>query len=148
MARLKQTARRFDKTLSLTEQVRLMRTGKRPNIVAPVKKPRTKKVTDIRFAKPHRFRPGTVALREIRRYQKSFDFLIPKAPFYRFVREVANSISHEYRFQKTAVEAIHEAAEQYIVSIMEDSNLCAIHAKRVTIMPRDMSLARRIRGGL
>lgn len=96
--------------------------------------------------KPHRFRPGTVALREIRKYQKSTQLLIPKLPFQRLVREIAQDFKTDLRFQSSAVSALQEAAEAYLVGIFEDSNLCAIHAKRVTIMPKDIQLARRIRG--
>ena len=95
---------------------------------------------------PHRCRPGTVALREIRRYQKNTDLLIHKLPFSRLVREIAQDFANDIRFQSTAVLALQEAAEAYLVGLFEDTNLCAIHAKRVTIMPKDMKLARRIRG--
>jgi len=94
----------------------------------------------------HRYRPGTVALREIRRYQKSTDLLIKKLPFQRIVREIAQDFKNDLRFQTTALQALQESAEAYLVSLFEDTNLCAIHAKRVTIMPKDMQLARRIRG--
>eukprot|EP01115_Flamella_aegyptia_P004343 TRINITY_DN1880_c0_g1_i1.p1 TRINITY_DN1880_c0_g1~~TRINITY_DN1880_c0_g1_i1.p1 ORF type:complete len:145 (-),score=83.47 TRINITY_DN1880_c0_g1_i1:64-498(-) len=96
--------------------------------------------------KPHRFRPGTVALREIRRYQKSTELLIRKLPFQRLVREIAQDYKTDLRFQSSAIAALQEAAEAYLVGLFEDSNLCAIHAKRVTIMPKDIQLARRIRG--
>ena len=96
--------------------------------------------------KPHRYRPGTVALREIRRYQKSTDLLIRKLPFQRLVRELAQEFKADLRFQGSAVLALQEAAEAYFVGLFGDSNLCAIHARRVTIMPKDMQLARRIRG--
>ena len=96
--------------------------------------------------KPHRFRPGTVALREIRKYQKSTDLLIRKRPFQRLVREIAQDERPDLRFQSAALLALQEAAEAYLVGLFEDTNLCAIHAKRVTIMPKDMHLARRIRG--
>jgi histone H3 len=96
--------------------------------------------------KPHRYRPGTVALREIRRYQKSTELLIRKAPFQRLVREVAQDFKADLRFQSSAVLALQEACEAYLVGLFEDTNLCAIHAKRVTIMPKDIQLARRIRG--
>lgn len=98
--------------------------------------------------KPHRYRPGTVALREIRNYQKSTELLIRKLPFQRLVREVAQDYKCDLRFQSAAILALQEAAEAYLVGLMEDTNLCAIHGKRVTIMPKDMQLARRIRGGL
>ena len=96
--------------------------------------------------KPHRYRPGTVALREIRKYQKSTDLLIRKLPFQRLVREIAQQFSADLRFQSTAILALQEASEAYLVGLFEDTNLCAIHAKRVTIMPSDILLARRIRG--
>ena len=93
-----------------------------------------------------RYRPGTVALREIRRYQKSTDLLIRKMPFQRLVREIAQEFKKDVRFQSTAILALQEAAEAYLIGLFEDTNLCAIHAKRVTIMPNDIKLARRIRG--
>ena len=96
--------------------------------------------------KPHRYRPGTVAIREIRRYQKSTELLIRKLPFQRLVREIAQDFKTDLRFQGSAVLALQEAAEAYLVGLFEDTNLCAIHAKRVTIMPKDIQLARRIRG--
>ena len=96
--------------------------------------------------KPHRYRPGTVALREIRRYQKSTDLLIRKLPFQRLVREIAQDFKTDLRFQSSALLALQESSEAYLVGLFEDTNLCAIHAKRVTIMPKDIQLARRIRG--
>ena len=96
--------------------------------------------------KPHRYRPGTVALREIRKYQKSTDLLIRRLPFQRLVREIAQDFKTDLRFQGTAILALQEASEAYLVGLFEDTNLCAIHAKRVTIMPKDIQLARRIRG--
>lgn len=96
--------------------------------------------------KPKRYKPGTVALREIRRYQKSTELLIRKAPFQRLIREIASDYKTELRFQHSAVEALQEAAEAYMVGLYEDTNLCAIHAKRITVMPKDIQLARRVRG--
>ncbi|RJE18888.1 histone H3 [Aspergillus sclerotialis] len=98
-----------------------------------------------------RYKPGTVALKEIRRYQRSYDLLIQKLPFARLVREVALDIlpeerRHEIRWQSQAIQALQEAAEAFLVHLFEDTNLCAIHAKRVTIMQKDIALARRIRG--
>ena len=117
--------------------------------------PAVKRVCEARIArksapatggvkKPHRYRPGTVALREIRRYQKSTELLIRKLPFQRLVREIAQDFKTDLRFQSAAVGALQEAAEAYLVGLFEDTNLCAIHAKRVTIMPKDVQLARRI----
>merc|ERR1711944_150740 len=97
--------------------------------------------------KKRKYRPGTVALREIRAYQKSTEILIPRLPFSRLVKEIAQErASAGVRFQSSALMALQEAAEAYIVQLFEDTNLCAIHAKRVTVMPRDMNLAKRIRG--
>lgn len=102
----------------------------------------------LKSPKSRRYRPGTVALREIRKYQKTTDLLIRKLPFSRFVREICSTIrvGADVRWQAQAILALQEAAEAYVVHLFEDTLLCAIHAKRVTIMPRDMQLARRIRG--
>ncbi|XP_053202403.1 uncharacterized protein LOC128387240 [Panonychus citri] len=95
----------------------------------------------------HRYRPGTVALREIRRYQKRTELLVPRLPFQRLVREISHQYEYEdLRFQSAALSALQEAAEAYLVRLFEDTQLCAIHAKRITIMARDMQLALRIRG--
>ncbi|XP_069974811.1 LOW QUALITY PROTEIN: histone H3, embryonic [Penaeus vannamei] len=98
--------------------------------------------------KPHRYRPGTVALREIRRYQKSTELLIRKLPFQRLVREIAQDFKTDLRFQSSAVMALQGSLRGFTLvrPPSEDTNLCAIHAKRVTIMPKDIQLARRIRG--
>ncbi|XP_046577991.1 histone H3.3-like [Haliotis rubra] len=94
-----------------------------------------------------RYRPGTKALMEIRKFQKSTDLLIRKLPFSRVVREIASNIYREpLNWQATAIMALQEAAEAYLVYLFEDSLMCSIHAKRVTIMPKDMWLARRLRG--
>ena len=111
----------------------------------------------------HRFRPGSKALIEIRHYQGGFErtnqeprifrnqndatrLLIKKLPFQRLVREIAQDFKTDLRFQSTALFALQEAAEAYLVGLYEDVNLCSIHSKRITIMPRDVQLARRIRG--
>ena len=87
-----------------------------------------------------------MALREIRQYQKSTELLIRKLPFNRLVREIAQDFKTDLQFQAQAVGALQEASEAYLVGLFKDTNLCAIHAKRVTIMPKDIQLARRIRG--
>jgi histone H3 len=94
----------------------------------------------------HRWRPGTVALREIRKYQKGTELLIQKAPFQRLVRELATLQKEGLRFQSSAVAAIQEATESYVISLLADTNLCAIHTRRVTIQPKDVQLALRLRG--
>ena len=96
--------------------------------------------------KPHRYRPGTVALREIRRYQKSTELLIPKIAFQRFMRHVAEGVKTNLRFQGSAVLALQQVAEDFLAGLFEDANFCAIHAKRVTVMVKDLQLACRIRG--
>ena len=93
-----------------------------------------------------RFRPGTVALRDIRRYQKSTKKLIPKAPFQRLVKEIlVENQNGVARIQATAVEILHEAAEHYIVEMFNKANDCAIHGARTTLMPKDLMLTKRIR---
>ncbi len=132
MARTKQTAR-------------ISAGGKAPRTHLATRAARSANATGG-IKKPHRYRPGTVALRDIRRYQKSTDLLIRKLPFQRVVREIIKSWLIEIRFQGSAILALQEAAEAYLVGLFEDTNLCAIHAKRNTIMPKDMQLALRIRG--
>lgn len=92
-----------------------------------------------------------MALREIRRYQRTTDLLLLKLPFSRLVREIAlgvlpTDVGASLRWQSQAIQALQESAEAFLVHLFEDSNLCAIHAKRVTIMQKDIQLARRIRG--
>ena len=101
--------------------------------------------------KPHRYRPGMVALREIRQYQRSTENLIKWTPFQKLIREISQEYrkcpdgpgtpSVQVRFQSTAITALQEATENYIVRLFEDVNLLAIHARQVTIMPRDIRLA-------
>lgn len=98
--------------------------------------------SDGKQKKAHRFRPGTVALREIRRYQKSTDLLIQKKPFQRLIREIAQDRNTDMRFQKAALNAIQEAAEMYLTNYFESSNVNAIHAKRVTLMMDDMKVTK------
>ena len=93
-----------------------------------------------------RYRPGEKALKEIRKFQRSTDLLIHKLPFTRLVKEITFTFHHSLQWQGIALEAIQHAAEDYIIGLMGDANLSALHAKRVTIMPKDLQLARRIRG--
>lgn len=133
MARTKQTARKSTG-------------GKAPRHQLATKAARRSAPATGGVKKPHRFRPGTVALREIRKYQKSTELLIRKVPFQRVVREIAQDFKSDLRFQSTAIMALQEAAESYLTGLFEDTNLSAIHGGRVTIQPRDLQLARRIRG--
>ena len=96
--------------------------------------------------RPMQYKPGTVALREIRRHQKLTELLIRKLPFNRLVREIAQDFKVNLQFQAAAIGALQEASDAYLVGLFDDTNLCAIHTKRVTIMPKDIQLARRIRG--
>ena len=99
-----------------------------------------------RLIKPHRYRAGTAALKDIRHFQGSTALLIRKLPFQRVVREIAQDFKTDLRFQSAAVLCLQEATEAYLVRLFDNANLCAIHARRVTIMPKDLFLARRIRG--
>eukprot|EP00986_Skeletonema_menzelii_P010494 scaffold5112_cov76-Skeletonema_menzelii.AAC.4 len=120
--------------------------GKAPSLGVQTRSATKRESTYNGSKKQHRYRPGTVALREIRRYQKSTDLLIQKSTFQRVVRDIAQKFRSDLRFQSTAVLALQEAAEMYLIGLFEDVNACAIHANRVTIMPKDVKLARRIRG--
>jgi histone H3 len=133
MARTKQTARQSTG-------------GSAPRKALATKAARVSRPATGGVKKPHRFRPGTVALRQIRFFQKTTKSLIPKLSFQRLVREVAQDFKSDLRFQSHAIAALQEASETYLVSLFEDTQLCAIHAKRVTISDKDMKLARRIRG--
>ncbi|OAL34082.1 histone H3 [Fonsecaea nubica] len=151
MARTKQTARKSTG-------------GKAPRKQLASKAARKSAPSTGGVKKPHRYKPGTVALREIRRYQKSTELLIryvivtaaleetsannmnSKLPFQRLVREIAQDFKSDLRFQSSAIGALQESVEAYLVSLFEDTNLCAIHAKRVTIQSKDIQLARRLRG--
>jgi histone H3 len=97
--------------------------------------------------KKRRYRPGTLALREIRHFQTTTMHLIRHLPFQRLVRQIAHEFNNSLRFQRSAMEALQEASEAFLVGMFEDANLCAIHARRVTIMPKDLQLVRRIREG-
>ncbi len=101
----------------------------------------------IAVRKPHRWRPGTVALREIQKFQRNTDLLIRKAPFQHLVRKIALKFGKsDLRIQSTAILALQEAAEYFMVDVFSDTNLCAMHGKRVTIMRKDMVLACCIQG--
>ena len=152
--------------MTRTKTTTCKRTGKRPHEALPTKAPhKTLTVAQVQknaqraintgkkapggtggLKKLMRYRPGMVALREIHCYQKSTELLIRKLPFNRLVREIAQDIQTNLWFQASAIAVLQEAAEAYLVGLFEDTNLCAIHAKHVTIMPKDIQLARRICG--
>ncbi|XP_003263290.2 histone H3.1-like [Nomascus leucogenys] len=123
MARTKQTARKSTG-------------GKAPRKQLATKAARKSAPATGGVKKPHRYRPGTVALREIRRYQKSTELLIRKLPFQRLVREIAQDFKTDLRFQSSAVMALQEACEAYLVGLFEDTNLCAIHANCLAMSGR------------
>lgn len=137
MVRSKQTARKSTGPFPLPRQQLAKKTA------LAKKSPGAAKSFAMR---PKRYRPGQVALREIRRYQKSTELLIRRLPFQRLCREIAETFIPDLRFQAATMSVLQEAAEAYLTGLFEDTNLCAIHAKRVTIMPKDIQLARRIRG--
>ena len=132
MARTKRTAKKD-------------RAGKRWSTFAK-KQPRSQAGQPSAQHQPYRYRPGTVALREIRKYLKSTDLLIHKLPFQRLVSEILQGFNVEFRVTPAMVMALQEAAEAYLVQLLEDSNLCAIHTKHVTIQPKVIQFARRIHG--
>lgn len=96
--------------------------------------------------RPQRYKAGTIALREIRRYQKSTELLIRKQPFQRMARSISQEFKPDSRFQGSALASLQEATEAFIIGLFEDANDCAIHGRRVTVMPRDIQLAMKIRG--
>jgi len=146
MARTKQTARKS--TATKAKKVLQQAAKKAPS--------RNKRKANVPVRKPRVAPRGTVALREIRKYQKSTELLLRKLPFQRLVREVTGNVLKtsnlekldrgSVRFKGDALMALQEASEAFLVQRFEDANLCAIHAKRVTIMAKDMSLAGRLRG--
>ena len=134
MARTKQTARKSTG-------------GKAPRKTLNTRHSRRNNPPHGGVKKPRRYRPGTVALREIRKYQKSTNLLIRCLPFQRLVREVSQQLKPDLRFQSTALLDLQEAAEAYLVSMFEEVNLIALHDKRVTIQVKDMQLWQRMKGG-
>ncbi|KAL0941678.1 histone H3 [Colletotrichum truncatum] len=93
-----------------------------------------------------RWRPGTKALREVRNYQKTFDFLIPKPPFQRLWKEICDDIdpSKRLRWQATAISALQESSESLLFGVFDIINFAAIHTNRVTIKPKDLHLVQAI----
>jgi len=134
MARTKQTARRSTG-------------GKAPASLARAAARRaTESKAGGKAAVKRLYRPGTVALRDILKFQRSGELLISKLPFQRLAREIAQEYTNSPRFSASAVLALQEASEAYLVGLFQDAQLCAIHGKRVTVMTKDIQLARRIRG--
>jgi len=99
------------------------------------------------LSKQRRFRPTEKALTQIRKYKQVQNLTLRKLPFQRLVREIANKISsNSYRWTSKSLEVLQSVTEDYMVNLLEDAYLCTMHAKRVTLMSKDISLARRIRG--
>jgi histone H3/H4 len=120
-----------------------------PNIYLKISQISQEPKKEVKFTKVKknlRFRPGIKALKEIRKFQKSTDLLIHRLPFARLVKEITLNFRYSFQWQSMALEAIQYASEDYIIGLMEDANLSALHAKRVTVMPKDIKLAKRIRG--
>lgn len=144
MARTKQTARKSTSAPTklgerIAKKVLQIRMGAYKNKKDQKRKGEKKKL----------FRPSNLALKDIRHYQNTTDLLIPKTRFQRLVREISQTVTNnqfDFRYQTSAILALQEAAEAYLCGLFEDTNLCAIHARRVTILPRDIALAMRIRG--
>jgi histone H3 len=135
----------YIKENTLQTMARSKDTARKAPKVASIGKKKTAAKSGVKTTK-RRWHAGTVALRQIKSFQKSTSLLLRKAPFQRLVRELAGNYKDGLRFASSAVLALQEATESYIVSVLSDTNLAAIHAKRVTIMPRDLHLARRLRG--
>ncbi|TBT99715.1 histone H2A/H2B/H3/H4 [Hamiltosporidium tvaerminnensis] len=134
MARTKQTARKSTGGKAPRKQL-ATKAARKSSVAVPT--------TGI---KRPRYKPGTVALKEIRRYQKSTELLIRKLPFQRFCRAITQQFKTDSRFQASALASLHEATEAFLVGIFEDANCCATHAKRVTVMSRDIQLVAKLRG--
>ncbi|KAH1236732.1 histone H3.2 [Glycine max] len=123
MARMKQTARKSTRGKALRKQLATKAAHKSAPATGGVKK-------------PHHFRPSTVALREIQKYQKNTELLIRKLPFQRLVREIAQDFKTNLYFHSSAVSTLQEAAEAYLVVLFEDTNLCTIHPRELPLCPR------------
>lgn len=157
--RVKQTARKSTATTTNNASIRnesafvnevatILQTKRRSN--APQSggpSSRGKDIKNIIKVKP-RAKPGELALREIRSLQSTWRLLIPRAPFHRLIREITNNMFPEdqgqYRYQTAALSALQEAAESMLTNLFEDSYLCTIHAKRVTLFVKDIQLCRRL----
>eukprot|EP00477_Mikrocytos_mackini_P000003 GAHX01000003.1.p1 GENE.GAHX01000003.1~~GAHX01000003.1.p1 ORF type:complete len:140 (-),score=20.46 GAHX01000003.1:34-453(-) len=133
MARTKQTARKSTG-------------GKAPRKQLATKVARKSAPATGGVKKPHRFKPGTVALREVRRYQKTTECLTRKLPFQRLVRDCAHMFKSELRFQKVALECLQTAMELWVSTVLDDAQCYCIHAKRVTLQAKDIDLAIKIIG--
>lgn len=128
--------------MARVKQLEIKNGGKRP--AKTVFKNSSKQVTSSLSQGRPKFSPGAIALREIRKYQKTSDLLIRKRPFQRLVRQLV-SFNTEQRFQSAALVIFQEAAENFLTCLLEDAYRCAVHAKRVTLLPRDIILIYKIK---
>ena len=128
--------------------LRVKQTAKAVKKQAAKPSKRVKAAGSAAGARKFKWRPGTVALRQIRKLQKGTNSLIARAPFARLLKAAAadSAAATRFRWERSAVAAAHEATEAWMVAVLADANLCALHARRVTVMPRDVHLARRLRG--
>ena len=110
------------------------------------RKKQLKAIRDEKLEKQRKVQKGMQALKEIQRYQKGVDLLIRRVPFQRLVREIIQKRREGLKLQSSTVLVLQEASEAFLVGLMEQANLCTIHVKRVTIMPRDIQLACRFWG--
>ena len=133
--------KKMEKLKKLREENR-----ERAKHISERKRKQLKAIRDEKLEKQRKIQRGMQALREIQKYQKGADLLIRRVPFQRLVREIVQKRREGLKLQSSTVLALQEASEAFLVGLMEQANLCAIHAKRVTIMPRDIQLACRIRG--
>ncbi|XP_052211170.1 histone H3-like centromeric protein CENH3 isoform X3 [Diospyros lotus] len=147
MAQRKRNRRQSASTSAATSTPPPAATPSAPTRRSPRGEPLSEGTRHESGKKKRRYRQGTVALREIRHFQKTWKLLIPAAPFIRTVKEISNFFAPEIsRWTAEALVAIQEAAEDYLVRLFEDAMLCTIHAKRVTLMRKDWELARRLGG--
>jgi len=144
MARTKNTSFHGTPVRNINRQLVVEASGKAPRRVP--NKLKAKKSHPLGVKTKHRYRPGTVALREIKKYQKSTELLIRKLPFARFVRECLNPNSNPNpkRITGEALLILQEATEYFAVSLFEMANLSAIHAKRVSIFPKDLKISTKV----
>lgn len=128
--------------MARVKQLEIKTGGKKP--AKTISSSASKQVPSSLSQAKAKFKPGSIALREIRKYQKSSDLLIRKRPFQRLVRHLV-SFNSELRFQSAALVIFQEAAENFLISLLEDAYRCAVHAKRVTLLPRDIILIYKIK---
>ena len=104
------------------------------------------KLDKEREEKTKKTRQGLKALKEIKKYQSSTEMLIRRLSFQRVVKEIVQKIQEDLRLWSTAILVLQEVGDMVLLGLLEQSNLCMLHARRVTIMPKDVQLARHIRG--